>query len=145
MHPIDLTEQQLAAALRANANGLYFDEAAVELLVAHGTWLRRKDFRTFVTYTPPEECVGDAPHGMAHVDWEKVVRAQWAATNSAIQMLHVAASLMTSQDPWPLSELLASLDDTNTTLVLQAIAHAKGWHESGRTAVITGWLSGDDE
>jgi hypothetical protein len=34
----------LAARLRAQAQGAYGAEAAVELLIAHGIWLRRSDF-----------------------------------------------------------------------------------------------------
>jgi hypothetical protein len=35
----------LNAALRACARGIYATEASVELLISHGTFLRRNDFR----------------------------------------------------------------------------------------------------
>ena len=35
---------QLTAALRAGSKGMYCDQAAAELLIRHGSWLRRDDF-----------------------------------------------------------------------------------------------------
>src|SRR6266487_1325373 len=43
-----MTDQQLQAALRAGAEGLYALESGTGLLLAHGTWPAREDFRCFI-------------------------------------------------------------------------------------------------
>jgi hypothetical protein len=43
-----MTDQQLQAALRAGAGGLYALEAGTGLLIAHGTWTGREDFGQFI-------------------------------------------------------------------------------------------------
>src|SRR5215218_6220857 len=43
--PTTLTSEELAPMLRAWASGLFPSEAAVELLIAHGVWPHRRDFR----------------------------------------------------------------------------------------------------
>ena len=43
-----MTDQQLQAALRAGAEGLYALESGTRLLLAHGTWPAREDFRCFI-------------------------------------------------------------------------------------------------
>jgi len=55
-----MTAPSLPAALRAGAAGLYALEAAVGLIIAHGTWLTRDDFTCLIE------------HGIrtAAIDWE---------------------------------------------------------------------------
>ncbi|MGH3236309.1 MAG: hypothetical protein ACRDOH_24245, partial [Streptosporangiaceae bacterium] len=56
----------LAAALRANAAGLYPAEAGAELLIGHQSWLLRPDFTgAFVTMAPG---IGEKTL-MAVIDW----------------------------------------------------------------------------
>ena len=44
-----MTPTNLAAALRAQARGLYYLEAAAELLINHASFLRRNDFTEHLT------------------------------------------------------------------------------------------------
>lgn len=53
--------EELAAGLRAWAAGDRINEAAVELLIAHGTWLRRGGFLRAAV---------DQGDGMARIDWD---------------------------------------------------------------------------
>ena len=60
---------QLTAALRTSSKGIYCDQAATELLIQHGSWLRRDDFtaRFILTGTGP---AGDI---QAAVNWEEAI------------------------------------------------------------------------
>ena len=113
---------RLAAALRAQARGSYGTEAAVELLLAHGTWLRRNDFLNHLI-----EYAGDNDATVTHawIAWENVptfvTRARCSGSEGRI--LRLAAELTGVDTAVPLVELLAQLDDTNSGLVLDAITH----------------------
>jgi hypothetical protein len=116
-----LTPDQLAHLLRQSAAGSYADEAAIELSIAHGSWLRRSDFLT--------ACVNydhDRNHPVAWIDFDTVndflVRA--GCSSSEARILRLAAELAGVDTGHPLAELLSSLDDTNSALVVDAIAHA---------------------
>ena len=82
--------------LRAWAAGLYPSEAAVELLIAHGGWLRRRDFLASLVDAVDD---GWGPRGqvvpMASIDWERVegFLAQAHASSSEAALLRLAASL----------------------------------------------------
>ncbi|HXZ70128.1 MAG TPA: NUDIX domain-containing protein [Streptosporangiaceae bacterium] len=62
---------QLTAALRAGSKGMYCDQAATELLIRHGSWLRRDDFtaRFILTGT------GQAGDITAAINWEEAITA----------------------------------------------------------------------
>ncbi len=60
-----MTASSLPAALRAGAEGLYALEAATGLIIAHGTWLARDDFRSFIHHGA----------GTAAIDWEAAIDA----------------------------------------------------------------------
>jgi hypothetical protein len=60
----------LASALRACARGIYPDEAAVELLISHGTFLHRGDLTSRFISHGTTASDGTA---MAAVDWEAVI------------------------------------------------------------------------
>ena len=71
-----MTTDELTAALRACAAGLYPLEAGVALLTAEGTFLRRDDFTTrFITVGTS---ISDAPP-MAAIDWDTAITALHAA------------------------------------------------------------------
>jgi hypothetical protein len=117
-----LTSGQLAHLLTASAAGYYPSEAAARLITGHGRWLDRTDFR--------QACVeydhdGHAP--IAWVDWQAVPafldRAGTACSGSEARILALASEIAGVDTGTPLAELLASLDDTNSRLVLDAIAH----------------------
>src|SRR3954468_1848757 len=129
--------------LRAWANGMFASEAAVELLIAHDVWPRRRDF-LFTLVDAVDD--GWGPRGcvvpMASVDWDRVEAflVSAPASRSEIAVLRLAASLAGATTSRPLHDATAGLDETNTALVLNAIAHRCGWHERGTTQLITGAL-----
>lgn len=134
-----------ADALRAHARGLHATEAAVELLIAHGVWLRRRDFfHRFMNYTDNPPRTGGEP--IAYVRWDRVVAAIAAGaflpcSAGELQVVQCAAGLA-GYGQWSLRDAINSLDFENLTLVMQAMAHLRGWHERGRRATITGDVGG---
>jgi len=65
-----MTTDELTAALRASAAGLYPLEAGVALFTAEGTFLRRHDFTTrFIEHR------SSSGTQMAAIDWDAVVTA----------------------------------------------------------------------
>ncbi len=130
-----LSEAEASAGLLAAAHGSYPDEAAARLLIAHGSWLRRADFREqFVT-------VDQAGGGAVRIDWPRAVRetAEWVIAPADRAILTIAASLAGYPNPesaaanrWtpiPLRWELANLDRRDTALVLAAISHTTGAHD----------------
>lgn len=133
-----------AAALRAHARGWLSKEASVELLIASG-WLRRRDFQQrYIDYTDDPDITGGEP--LATIQWDRVVTAIAvggfpACSSGELQMIKCAAGLAGYGD-WPLRNLIDSLDATNLTLVMEAMAHLRGWHERSARATITGDVGG---
>jgi len=88
-----MTGDDLTAALRAHARGLHHLEAAVELMISHGSWLRRADFLHFVHTAPGP--IGGTP--MASIDWPQVIAAldhgRLPCSGAEGRMLRLAASL----------------------------------------------------
>ena len=114
-----MTAPSLPAALRAGAQGIYALEAAAGLVIAHGTWLARDDFRCFI-YLGPET---------AAIDWEAVTRliADGELPSSAAEgrVLQLAASLACGA-PIVLGDAVTGLDDRNIQVVVTAIRRAFG-------------------
>jgi len=78
----------LAEGLRAWAAGSRNDEAAVELLIWHATWLRRADFIT--------ACVLEGPDGAMRIDWgmaRAFADAPQVGSSSQKTVLNVAVAL----------------------------------------------------
>ncbi|MDA8265041.1 MAG: hypothetical protein M0T79_06805 [Actinomycetota bacterium] len=119
----DVSLEDLEAALRAGAAGWVRDEAAVDLLIAHGAWLTRNDFR---------ECVGhDAippgfPPETAWIDFATAINEEMPAPPNDYKILCLAAELAGDDTGVPIGALLADLDASETSLVLDAVAHALG-------------------
>jgi hypothetical protein len=115
----------LTAALRAHAQGLYCLEAAVELLISHGSWLRRDDFLRFVHTAPA--LIDATP--MAPIDWPEVVtaldRGQLPCSGGEARLLRLGASLAEGI-PVDLRDTLTGLDGSNAELVSRAVKHATG-------------------
>lgn len=134
-----LSVNDLADALLNGARGSYNHEAAVELLIGHTTWLRRGDARRWINYADDPDLVGtNGP--MASFDWAAVVAAidtGIVASSGELQVLQCAAGLA-GHGHWPLDHMINSLDVENTRLLLDAIAHCRGWHEKAQSATITG-------
>jgi hypothetical protein len=129
--PIDA---ELAVGLRAGAAGSYAAEAAVELLIQHGTWLQRPDFVL--------ECLDvDDAGDFVGVSWALVAQHVNAvdAQPSERAVALIAAQLGGYPEPEeppvdiasmpPLAWLLASLSRGDVDLVLAAISHAAGTHD----------------
>ena len=116
-----LSSGWLASALRAQAEGAYTTEAAIELLIGHGTWLARNDFlNTLVEYGGD-----DTTPAYAWISWQDVPafldRAQ--CSGSEARILRLACELWGFNSGVPLADNLTLLDDTNAALVLDDIAH----------------------
>ncbi len=134
-----LTASELAPMLRAWAQGVQCQEAATELIIVHGTWLARTDFRA--------ACVTAVDHGMhrgqhvpmATISWRRSARfLQTApASRSESNVLRLACSLA-GVDTGALGKLTEGLDPSNTARILDALAHRAGWHEQGLRHTVDG-------
>lgn len=123
-----LNHTTLAAALRRGAAAIPTEHAAIDLLLAHGTWMLRPDFLDeFVDggNTPTDD---GAP--MALIDFT----ALHDALNSGVfdtdhpadqLVLHIAASITTGR-PVTL-RALSTCDEPTTRRVLAALAHTAGY------------------
>lgn len=124
----ELPHDELSTALRAAAVGGYGQEAAVELVLAHGSWLRRPDFvgrfvqvttaRPDSSRTPPR-----SPY-LAWVDWCGALAADLPCSSSERQVLALAAELAGVDSGQALGALVTGLDDRNIAHLLRAVAHA---------------------
>jgi len=116
---------QLTAALRAGSKGMYCDQAATELLIRHGSWLRRDDF------TARYILIGTSQAGdiTAAIDWEEAITALHAGdlpcSSSEAAILGLAASFATAT-PVVLRHAITGLDQANLDLVTNAIRDAGG-------------------
>ena len=116
---------QLTAALRAGSKGMYCDQAATELLIRHGSWLRRDDF------TARYILIGTSQAGdiTAAIDWEEAITALHAGdlpcSSSEAAILGLAASFATTT-PVVLRHAITGLDQANLYLVTNAIRDAGG-------------------
>jgi hypothetical protein len=115
--------EDLESALRAEASGCVKDEAAVELLIAHGTWLARNDFRECIWH---EAIPPGFPPETAWIDFATALEYEMPATASDHKVLRLAAELAGWDSDIPLGDLLTDLDERETSLALDALAHALG-------------------
>jgi hypothetical protein len=113
----------LAGALRARAAGRYCQEAAAELLIRHGTFLRRPDFAAF---TDAGTSITDGTTPMAGIDWDAALTAlRTGRLPASSGVLQLAASLAAGT-PVPLRDTVTSLDNANLGLLVTAVRHAAG-------------------
>lgn len=107
-------------AARSWARGSYPMEAAVELLIHHGTWLRRSDFQTLAV---------DLDEPFAVIDWQAVhnalTRGHLPCSRGEDAMLRIALSIAYAL-PVELGPALTILDATNLGYVVAAVRHAAG-------------------
>jgi hypothetical protein len=120
------TPAHLHTALRTHAKGLYADEAATELLIAHDSWLHRPDFLArFVDISPG--LANGTP--VAAVDWPGAITALDAGhlpcSSGEARILKITASLADGI-PVDLRDALTGLDATNLDLIAQAVFHTGG-------------------
>ena len=91
--------------------------AAIELLVAQGTWLERPDFNRFVSFAPSSS----SRISEASIDWQGALDAHLPASPSDRQLLRFAAELARVGEGAPLRDLLVALDDRNAALFLRVV------------------------
>ena len=124
----------LAAALRLWAKGLFSTEAAVELLIGHGTWLYREDFLEIAVEFGREIADGVV---LAAVDWAAAVAALEAGglpcSGGEGRILRLAASIG-GGIAVSLGSALPGLDERNIAEVARAVLHAAGHRDLHVTA-----------
>jgi hypothetical protein len=129
--------EDLSAALRAHAQGLYCTVAAVELMIGHRFWLGREDFIDSFVEVDVSPLDGTP---VAFMDWEAAAAAleteRLVCSDSQGQILRVAASLAEGV-PVDLRSAVSGLDERNLALVAAAVLRAGG--ASGLEAVTDGW------
>ena len=129
------TFHDLAAAMRVWAKGLLGLEAAVELLIGHGTWLTRADFAAAALTSGRDGITGAA---MMSVDFEAALAARRAGglpcSSGEEQILALAASIAAGV-PVALGDLVCGLDEDNAVRVAIAVLHAAGF--GGRSVLVT--------
>jgi len=133
-----ITAEDLYARLRENAKGLYPLEAATELLIRDGTWLRRGGFLAACvqTWGPTEAephlragasvmwgVVGEALAAMRSVDQDC---PEWLGASSGGERRMIAIAYEIAEGS--MSEV-CGLGRNGQELVLAAIAHGGGSHE----------------
>ena len=117
----------MAADRRAprRQQGTNRDQAAAELLIRHGSWLRRDDFTARFVLTG----TGQAGDITAAINWEEAITALHAGdlpcSSSEAAILGLAASLATAT-PVVLRHAITGLDQANLYLVINAIRDAGG-------------------
>jgi hypothetical protein len=121
--------------MRVWAKGLLGLEAAVELLIGHGTWPSRADFAAAALTSGRDGITGAA---MASVDFQAALAARRAGrlpcSSGEDQILALAASIATGV-PVALGDLVSGLDEDNAIRVAIAVLHAAGF--GGRSVLVT--------
>jgi hypothetical protein len=122
-----VTADDLAAALRACAAGLYPLEAGTALLIANGTFLRRDDFTS--RFIQHGTSISDGTTLMAAIDWDAVITAlhvgELPCSGGERRVLELSASLA-GGIPVDLREAVTGLDDGNIARLVTAVLHASG-------------------
>jgi hypothetical protein len=122
-----MTTDDLTAALRACAAGLYPLEAGVALLAGNGTFLRRGDFTN--RFIEHGTSISDGATPMAAIDWEAAITAlqsgELPCSGGERRILQLSASLA-GGIPVDLRDAVTGLDHDNTALLITAIRHATG-------------------
>jgi hypothetical protein len=138
-----MPDTDLHDRLRWWANGGYGTEAAVELLIRAPAGMPATAAPRLIDRI---DAVRRNPDGAVWLDTDALVveanEGSWSGGERRLLLL--AASLdgaRFDRSVEPLSSLLSGLDDANVRLVLDAMAHAAGWHERGTSHTVTGDLS----
>lgn len=118
--------EQLAAALLEHAAGNHADTAAVNLVIAHEVWLRRRDFQQ--EFLLGRYCHPTCAPTVA-IRWKAAITAlgqgRLPCSSSEANLLRIAASLGTDL-PVRLRPALGNFDSRNITLIAGAITAANG-------------------
>jgi hypothetical protein len=128
-----VTTDDLTAALRACATGIYPLEAGVALLIGNGTFLWREDFTSRFIETGTS--ISDGTTLMAAIDWDAAITAlntgDLPCSGGERRILLLSASLA-GGIPIELRDTVTGLDDRNTALLVPAIRHATGKQSENR-------------
>jgi hypothetical protein len=121
-----VTTDDLTAALRACAAGIYPLEAGVALLISNGTFLRRDDFTTrFIEHGHGTS--DGAP--VAAIDWHAAITAlasgRLPCSGGERRILQLSASL-SAGIPVDFRDSITGLDNDNAARLITAILHATG-------------------
>lgn len=119
------TDRKLHNRMRAHVGDIPGPRAAVELLIAHGRWLRRTDFLDQVAFTGTDF---DTDLTSTGIEWTLAVNAleQGLACSPADEsLLRIAASLARGI-PLDLRRAMAGLDDSSTAHVMEALGRVAG-------------------
>ncbi len=119
-----MNTDDLVAALRACAAGLYPLEAGTELLISNRTFLHRDDFTgKFIDHG-----ISDGTP-MAVIAWDAAITALSTGglpcSGGEGRILQLSASLAAGI-PVDLRDSITGLDDDNAALLITAILHATG-------------------
>jgi hypothetical protein len=119
---------RLGVMLRAGACGMHADEAAAELLVAHGHWAGHGEFAR--RFAQVQACPGGGGGPVACIDWQAAAGGLdrgglLGCSASEASVLRIAASLGGGV-PVSLRAVLGGLDHVNIALVARAVLHANG-------------------
>ena len=122
-----MTTDDLTAALRACAAGLYPLEAGVALLAGNETFLRRDDFTSrFIT---AGTSISDGTTLMAAIDWAAAIASlhtgELPCSGGERRVLKLASSLA-GGIPVDLRDAVTGLDEGNIARLVTAILHASG-------------------
>ena len=92
--PMSLPLSSIRSALVAGAAGLYREEAAVDLLVAHDVWPRRGDFLRSCVEVDDDGWTRDGTAELASVNWDAARRLSESvpASSSEVALLRLAPS-----------------------------------------------------
>lgn len=131
-----LEVDEIVDGLRAWAAGVCTTEAAVELLVRHGAWLRRSDFRELLWVE--DDVVGLDPEELAALTFLA------SASRGELAVLQLVVGLLGVEIVDPLAGLLVSLDDSSRALFIDAVARCGGWHNHHRFYLATGQFGADE-
>lgn len=120
-----MTTPDLRAALRACASGFYPAEASAELLISHGSFLARSDFRD--RFVRLGTSITDGTTKMADIDWTAAI----TALDTSDLPCSAEQRCYGSPRAWPtgspsLRDTLTGLDNRNISLVIAAVLHATG-------------------
>ena len=113
---------RLHGQLRSHVGDRAGPRAAVELLIAHGSWLGRPDFVDRFTYTGVDF---DTEVTSTGIEWTMAIKALdhgFACSAANESLLRIAAS-MAYGIPIDLRREAARLDHASATLVVEAFTH----------------------
>ena len=117
---------ELICRLLDAADGIPADTAAAGLIISHGHFLHRDDFRRTIT-TRTSISTGQP---LAIIGWDAALHAldagQLPCASFGQAILRIAASLGDPAIPVRLRAVLGNLDTRNITLVADAITTANG-------------------